>query len=71
MSGIAPPVLYVFEDGVARAGGDLAGDAFYTMSDMPIGPAFAHLQTMKLGTEDAIEGVTALLQKRDPARKGR
>ncbi len=52
----------------------LARDAFYTMSDMPFDPALEYLQTMltvNLGTEDAIEGVTAFLQKRDPAWKGR
>ena len=52
----------------------LGRDAFYTMSDMDFDPALEYLQTMltlNLGTEDAIEGVTAFLQKRDPAWKGR
>ncbi len=52
----------------------LGRDAFYTMSDMPFDPALEYLQTMltvNLGTEDAIEGVTAFLQKRDPVWKGR
>ena len=52
----------------------LGRDAFYTMSDMGFDPALEYLQTMltlNLGTEDAIEGVTAFLQKRDPAWKGR
>lgn len=52
----------------------LGRDAFYTMSDMSFDPALEYLQTMltvNLGTEDAIEGVTAFLQKRDPVWKGR
>jgi enoyl-CoA hydratase/carnithine racemase len=52
----------------------LGRDAFYAMSDMGFDPALEYLQTMltvNLGTEDAIEGVTAFLQKRDPAWKGR
>jgi len=52
----------------------LGRDAFYTMSDMDFDPALEYLQTMltvNLATEDAIEGVTAFLQKRDPAWKGR
>jgi len=52
----------------------LGRDAFYAMSDMGFDAALEYLQTMltvNLGTEDAIEGVTAFLQKRDPAWKGR
>jgi enoyl-CoA hydratase/carnithine racemase len=52
----------------------LGRDAFYTMSDMGFDEALSYLQTMltvNLGTEDAIEGVTAFLQKRDPIWKGR
>jgi enoyl-CoA hydratase/carnithine racemase len=52
----------------------LGRDAFYTMSDMGFDPALEYLQTMltvNLGTEAAIEGMTAFLQKRDPAWKGR
>ena len=52
----------------------LGRDAFYAMSDMGFDQALEYLQTMltvNLGTEDAIEGVTAFLQKRDPVWKGR
>ena len=52
----------------------LGRDAFYAMSDMGFDEALSYLQTMltvNLGTEDAIEGVTAFLQKRDPTWKGR
>ena len=52
----------------------LGRDAFYAMADMGFDQALEYLQTMltvNVGTEDAIEGVRACLEKRDPVGKGR
>jgi enoyl-CoA hydratase/carnithine racemase len=52
----------------------LGRDAFYGMADLEFDKALDYLQgalTLNLGTEDAIEGVKAFLEKRDPVWKGR
>lgn len=52
----------------------LGRDAFYTMADMEFDQALTYLQGMlsiNLGTEDAIEGVRAFLEKREPQWKGK
>jgi enoyl-CoA hydratase/carnithine racemase len=49
-------------------------EAFYRVQDMELAPALEYLQQQLiavLGTEDAAEGLSAFLQKRQPVWKGR
>ncbi len=82
VNAVVPPDA--LDDAVAALAGPIATrspailrlgkQAFHGMEDLPQDAALAYLQGMlelNLKAEDAAEGVTAFLQKRDPTWKGR